>query len=99
MTPADVCWREEAEQSARPKWWPPLTLPFFPSPAYPSLFSHVGAKSNSNISDHKLLLAGSLSCNEGLDCVRECLKGITTPPPSPPSKPLLKVQLILQLKL
>ena len=64
------------------------------SPAYPSPFSRVEAKSNSNISDHKLLLACLLSCSEGLGCVRECFKEIT---PLPPSKPLLKVQLVLQV--
>lgn len=76
---------------------PPAVLAscFSTGPAYPSPFSHMEAKSNSNISDHKLLLACLSSCDEGLDCVRECFKETTHPPAS--QKPLLKVQLVLQL--
>lgn len=97
-----MCARGKRQSRARgrnggPACWSPAAFPSrsSTSPAYPSLFSRVGAKSNSNISDGKLRLARWPSCNEGLDCMRECLKEITT---SPPSKPLLKVQLVLQLE-
>lgn len=40
-------------------------------------FSHTGAKSNSNISDHKVLLAPWLSFNEGLDCAQETFQEVT----------------------
>lgn len=84
MTQADVSSGEEAEHEAEmvsPLTGPPAVFASHSStsPPYPSPFSHTEAKSNSNISDHKLLLACLLSCDEGLDCVWECFKELTPP--------------------